>query len=108
MMILSTICVFAPPKDRQIMISSLRSTVGPTVVRSGCVGCRLDLNLSIPDQTALVLISRWRSREDWDTYVRTDLFRTVLSVVDLSCKAPIIEFDTILSTSGIEFLTTQE
>ena len=105
-MMLSAISVFYAPNDREGMIRSLCSALGPTSVKNGCMSYRLFLD--IQDEQSLPLISRWRSREDLDTYLHTDLFRKVLSVVDLSCKEPTIEFDELQATSGIEFLGTEE
>lgn len=106
MVMLSTICVSASPQDRSPMLRSLRSTLGPTGVRNGCLSCRLYQD--VQDEGKFALISRWRNREDIDGYLHSDQFRTVLSVVDLSSKTPEIQFDRIEETSGFELLAAAQ
>ena len=102
MVISSVVSVSTPPEHREAMLRSLRSTMGPTEVRVGCTGCHLYQD--VQQEGRLVLITRWHTWENLHRYLRSDQFRTVLSVVDMSSETPEFQFDTIEKTAGIEFL----
>jgi quinol monooxygenase YgiN len=91
--------VVAQEKRNEIM-KSMRSTVGPTRVQPGCVDCRVYVDAGDPN--VLSLVQQWDTRADLQRHVRSDLYRTVLAIIESSLKDPEIAIHTISKTEGIE------
>ena len=89
------------PEDLDRALQLLRSVTGPTRVKRGCRGCRVELGSSQP---GLV-----HYREEWDEeafprHVRSEEFRRVLIAMDLCCEEPQIVIGTLVGRSGLAYL----
>ena len=83
-------------------IKTLRAVLGPTGACAGCLRCTLLEDVQRPNE--LHLLVKWRSREDFERHVKTELFRSVLQAVDLSTEPPDLEVQTITDVHGMELL----
>jgi quinol monooxygenase YgiN len=101
-MIVFMMRVTAPPEKRQDMLQALRSLLGPMGVQPGCLRCRLYQDAD--DEDVLTWIEEWESREQLDRHVRSNEYRTLLSVMDLSVVQPEVRFDTVVKTAGMELI----
>ena len=99
-MIMSTLRIVAPPAKRDEVVRTLNSLLGPTRVQPGCVNCRI--YSEIDDKSALILLEEWNSQADLDRHLRSDHYRKVLALMDMSNTQPEIKFNTISDTKGIE------
>ena len=89
------------PKDqRRNFLDAARLVVGPTQVQPGCISCRFYQDLDDPD--AVFLVEEWKARKDLDQHIRSNRYRIVLSLVDLSEKPPEFKISTISKTEGLE------
>ena len=98
-----TIRLTADKALRSSMIDTLRGIAGPTRVHPGCR--RLGVYLAADNPEELTLIEEWETLEAMTAHLRSRDFRAVLSVIDLSKRAPEIRLDSVTSTEGIECLT---
>ena len=98
-----TIRLTADEALRSSMIDTLRGIAGPTRVHPGCR--RLGVYLAADNPEEFTLIEEWETLEAMTAHLRSRDFRAVLSVIDLSKRAPEIRLDSVTSTEGIERLT---
>ena len=101
-MITFTLRIVAPPEKRDDILTAVRSLLGPTQVGSGCISCRF--YQEIDNANALVLAQEWASKADLDRHIRSEEYRNILALMDISSEAPEIAFSTIAGTVGIEVI----
>ena len=89
-------------RTRSEILGSLLRIAEPARVRPGCL--RFGVYQSAEDPDEVTLVEEWRSREAMDGHIRSADFRVVLAAVDLSSKEPEIRFDSVTSSSGLEYL----
>ena len=99
-MILANIRI-RPKQDRVgDIVSTIRRLLEPTRVEPGCLGfhCHRD----IENDKVMVLEERWKTRADLERHVRSEGFRTILSVLDECTEKPVVEFHEVTSTGGMD------
>ena len=101
-MIIVTLRIVVPPERRDEVLKTLRLFLGPTGVQPGCISCRFCQD--IENENALTLVEEWESQADLDTHIRTDDFRKILAVMDISNEPPEIKFNTVSKTAGMEVM----
>jgi len=99
-MILSTIRMVISTKKRAEAIKILKMTADYCKIRPECLSCHIYED--VQEANILMLNEMWRSKEDQEQYLRSDAYRNVLLVMEMSQKAPEIRFNTISDSSGIE------
>ena len=103
-MIQASLRIVASAERRDEIVQTFRSLVGPTEVKRGCLGCRFYQDVS--DKNALTYVEEWQTQEDLQRHFRSDQYRKLLALIDLSTAPPELKFHTISETSGIEYLAT--
>ena len=99
-MIIVTLRIKAPGNRRKDLLDSVRSMLGPTKVQPGCISCDFYQDLNDPD--ALLYVEEWQSRENLEHHVKSDLYRIILSLMDLSEGPPEFKLSTISKIEGLE------
>ena len=99
-MIQSTIRMAIPPQKKSEALKILRSITEQCRDVPACLSCHFYEDLQEID--VLMLIEVWRSEEDLNLHLRSEEYRNLLLVVEMSLKQPEIRFDTISSSMGIE------
>jgi quinol monooxygenase YgiN len=66
----------------------------------GCMACRVYQDVEV--EPVIMLEQLWESREDLERHLRSEEFRKVLLVVEMSLESPEIRFDEISSSTGVE------
>lgn len=99
-MIIATLRIVVPPEKRDAVLQTLRSLLGPTQVQPGCISCQV--HQDIENENALTLVEEWESQAELDRHIRSEEYRKVLAVMDMSSKPPEIKFNTVSSTAGME------
>ena len=99
-MIVCTIVLTLPEKDRRKVISSLLPLVGSTRVQPGCQVC--SMLIDVDDPRVLVLWEEWDTKENLDRHLRSSDYRLVIAAMELSQQAPQINFNSVHARSGIE------
>ena len=100
-MVTATLRVVVPESKRREVLQALRSLRGPTEAHGGCRGCRVYRDDS---DDALLLVQEWSTQSALDQYIRSDLYRTVLAVIETAHEPPDIRFDTVARRAGMEIV----
>ena len=88
------------PDRREEVIAILVSVVGPTEGQPGCLGCRILQNQEDTEQ--ITFTEEWASEAQLKRHVQSDLFRRILTVMDLSSREPQFSLVTISKQLGLE------
>ena len=86
-MIIATVRIKVPANRRKDFLDSARFISGPT-------------NMDDPD--SVLFVEEWSSRKEYEQHIKSDTFRIVLSLMDLSDEPPLIKLNTISKTEGLE------
>lgn len=101
-MILSIIKVTVLPEKREEILEILLSVKGPTEVKSGCTQCHICQDLY--NKNIINYSEVWENEETLYKHIRSDIYRSLLAVIDMSSKQPEIRFLTVSDTAGIELI----
>jgi quinol monooxygenase YgiN len=99
-MIQSTIRMTIPSQKRAEALRILNSVAEQCRDVSGCLSCHFYGDLREKD--VLMLTEVWRAEEDLNLHLRSEEYRNLLLVLEMSLRQPEIRFDTISSSAGIE------
>ena len=94
--------VASPGSHHEEVRRGLASLVEPTQVTSGCISCQLYQNLSDPNE--LRFESQWQTTDDFILYACSDLYRTLLELLEMSVRTPTVKFYEISTTHGLELI----
>jgi quinol monooxygenase YgiN len=101
-MIIECVSIIASPASQEDLRRGLASLVEPTQVRSGCINCQLYQNLSDPNE--LRFESQWRTTDEFIPYACSDLYRTLLELLEMSVRTPTVKFYEISASHGLELV----
>ncbi len=99
-MIIVTLRINVPGNRRKEILDSARLIVGPTKVKPGCISCGLFQDMNDPD--AILFVEEWGTRENLEQHIKSESYRIILSLMELSDEAPEIKMYTISKTEGLE------
>ena len=99
-MIIVTLRIKIPAKQRKDFLDSARLFIGPTKVQPGCISCEFYQDLNDPD--AILFLEEWQSRENLEHHIKSEPYRIILSLMELSEEAPELKLNTISKTEGLE------
>jgi len=99
-MIFFTLRVKVPGDRRKDFLGSARLITGPTEVQKGCLRSRLYQELGDPD--TMLFVEEWESREELEHHIKSDRYRIILSLMDLSDMPPEVKLNTVSKTEGLE------
>jgi quinol monooxygenase YgiN len=100
--IVATLRVVVPRSKRQEILGALRSVLAAAEVQAECAGCRLYRDAQ--NDRAFLLVQEWGSQSALDRHLRSDLYRTLLAVVETAREPPEIHFDTVAQRGGVEVI----
>jgi len=87
---------------REQVSSYFRALVGPTSNSPGCQRCSVAQGLIEPKQ--FFFRAEWRTREDLDEYIKSNVFRSLLHILELAYRTPRVEFETVTDVQGMEYV----
>jgi len=99
-MIISIIRIVTEPDKRDEILEILFSVKGPTEGKPGCISCRIYQDLE--NEHIIAYEEVWQNKENLYNHIRSDLYRSILAVLDMSNGPPEVKFSTISSTAGME------
>ncbi|MFZ3047042.1 MAG: antibiotic biosynthesis monooxygenase [Desulfatirhabdiaceae bacterium] len=105
-MILSTIRMTIHPKKRPEALKILGSVAEQCRDDPGCLGCHIYEDLQ--EKNVLMFKEVWMADEYLDLHIRSDEYRNLLLVMEMSLKQPEIRFDTISKATGIETIEQEK
>jgi quinol monooxygenase YgiN len=101
-MVLVTIIITASAKGRREILRALRMLAPPTRARHGCL--RVHLLQEVDNRNVITWIEEWDTEDALKSHMRSDEYRTLLAVVDMSVREPEVCFHTVAKTSGMELI----
>ena len=78
------------------------SLVGPIQVEPGCLSCRLLQSWTNPE--ALQMETRWESHDALMRHLKSDLYKRLLLLMELSASPPMLEFLTVNELRGLDLV----
>jgi quinol monooxygenase YgiN len=99
-MVHATIRMLIPPKRRGEVLDILSSLAERSRFEPGCISCRIYQDVEV--EPVVMLDQLWMSEEDLERHMRSEDFRRVLLIVELSLEPPEIRFEEISRSRGVE------
>jgi len=90
------------PGNKKAAIEILHSLRESLSSKQGCGGCDAYESLETGDQ--LFYIERWMSKKALYRHIQSDLYRRMMSVMDLASEAPVISFHETVQIGGMELV----
>ena len=101
-MITASLRLVVPQKRQAEVLKTLRSLVGPTSARSGCVRC--EIYRDVLDDSVYLYLEEWGSREQLERHIWSDHYRRLLGVMEAATEQPEIEYSTVSERQGFELV----
>ena len=101
-MVIATVRVVVPESKRSEVLQALRLLRGPTAARMGCDS--FHVYRDDEHENTLLLLQQWSSEADLHRYLRSELYSTILAVIETAIEPPDIRFDTVACTAGVELI----
>jgi len=101
-MIIESVGIVAPGNRREELRRALAALVEPTQVEPGCVACQLYQETA--NASAFRFESQWKTQDDLIRRMRSEVYRSLLALMELSVEPPEIAFHMVTGTQGLEFV----
>ena len=101
-MIIATLRMSVPPEKKDDILRTLRIVTGPTRAQLSCISCIIYQD--VEDENVVSFVQEWESWEALDEYIRSDIYRKILAVMELANQPPEIKFITAVKTEGLELI----
>lgn len=101
-MIIEKIGVLVAPERREDLRRAFSALLGPTCVEPGCISCDLFQEAGNPDRFCLE--TRWKTDQELIRHLRSEQYRSLLILLELSSERPQIEFHRVVETKGLELI----
>ena len=101
-MIVSNLRMSVPREKKDDILRTLRMVTGPTRAHLNCISCRLYQD--VDDENLISFVQEWDSREALETHIRSNDYRKILAVMELTSEPPEIKFVETLKTDGLELI----
>ena len=101
-MIVYTLQIVVPDRQREEALEILRMYEGPTCHQPGCISCHSFQALD--KENSFILIEMWMSQAYLDRHICSSDYRKVLTLMDISHEPPEIKFHTVWNSAGMELL----
>ncbi len=80
---------------------ALCSLLGPTSAQAGCISCEVYRGTT---DDSLRLESRWKTQGDLVRHIRSETYRRLLFIMELSAEKPTVEFLTVVGQNSWELI----
>ncbi len=98
-----TLKIKIAPEIYTTLLNNFNAIIEPTLVQTGCLDCYV--YRQIKDKTSMLFIERWNNFEQMQKHLRSEDFKVVLAMMELSQIKPEFSIQTISETKGINELT---
>ncbi len=99
-MVHATIRILISAKRRGEVLEILTSLAERARFEPGCIACRVYQDVEV--EPVIMLDQLWKSKEDLEGHLRSEEFRRVLLLLEMSPEPPEIRFDEISCSTGVE------
>jgi quinol monooxygenase YgiN len=101
-MIIENLQLVARRENRRELLAALSFLLGPLRVESGCVSCDLYFDGGNPNRFRFECV--WKSEADLIWHLRSEIYKQLLILMELSAEQPVVQFHTISQTQGMELV----
>ena len=101
-MVTSLLKITAAPKKKKAAIQTVRSLLGWTSVQPGCISIAFYQDTESPG--TLMLLEEWQDWRSIENHIRSDSYRSILELMELSSTPPEIKFCSVSDIQGMEVL----
>jgi quinol monooxygenase YgiN len=101
-MILVHMRITASTRQRREILRTLRALTPSTASRRGCADVRI--LQEVDNHNSFLWVEQWDSEADLDRHVRSDEYRALLTVIDMSMRQPDIRFFHVDKIAGMEMI----
>jgi quinol monooxygenase YgiN len=101
-MIIELMRISVPQRDKQEFTKALESLVSPLQLQPGCLSSQL--SQAWPNQNGLYVEARWESEEYLAYYLRSQDYKRLLLLIELSAGPPVVEFFRVLEIRGLDLV----
>ena len=91
------------PEQEKDFVATIRNMLEATRVRPGCVYYWLTVDADTP--LTYCLVEEWEDKAALDKYITSTAYRRLLGLMDLLDAPPVVRFHTVVSTSGLEYVS---
>ena len=99
-MFMISIHISSPPQKRTELFNTLKLLINPVSVAPGCRQSRLFEDTS--KTGSFMIVEEWLTRDDLVRRMKTDEFKKLLTVIEMSSTPPEIRCEKIFNANGIE------
>ena len=101
-MIIASLKINVPSEKHTYALQTVRSILGWTCAQPGCISMEFFQDTNSPD--IMMLFEEWKDWESLENHIRSDTYRSILELMELSSEQPEIKFSKISSTKGMEVI----
>ena len=101
-MIIASLKIKVPQKKQKDAIDTIRAILGWTRAQPGCISMAFCQDTN--DHDFMVLLEEWKDWTSLENHVRSDSYRNILELMELTSEQPEIKFSKISNTKGMEFV----
>lgn len=88
-------------QDRSNLMDVLTMVCSRVQNLPGCVQCNIWKN---PEETEVMVFEVWRSKEDFESHVRSLLFKRLLAALEMSAAPPKVRISECAEIKGLEMI----
>ena len=101
-MVTSLLKITVPHQKKKAAIQTVRSLLGWTSVQPGCISIAFYQDTDSPG--SLMLLEEWQDWRSIENHIRSDSYRSILELMELSSTPPEIKFCSVSDIQGMEVL----
>jgi|HubBroStandDraft_6_1064221.scaffolds.fasta_scaffold18385_2 quinol monooxygenase YgiN len=101
-MIIELMRISVPHQHKQEFSKALASLVSPLQLQPGCLSSQL--SQAWPNQNGLYVEARWENEEYLVHYLRSQAYKRLLLLIELSAGPPVVEFFKVLQIRGLDLV----
>lgn len=101
-MVISLLKLHPIPSKRQDVLDVLRFVEDKVRLKRGCLGCGIYEECG--EGRAILYLEHWRSKEENQLHIQSNLYFRLLNAMDLGRKAPEIVFLEVSDVKGIDLI----
>jgi quinol monooxygenase YgiN len=101
-MIIGTVRILPAPDRRADVLELLRLVQRRLQYQNGCTACHI--YQEDDTESTIVFVEQWIGDEALEAHLRSDSYKRVLGAIELSAKPPVISFERVSATEGIEVI----
>ena len=101
-MIIASLKITVSHDKQQSALQTIRAILGWTCAQPGCISMAFYQDTNDPE--SMVLLEEWEAWSHLEDHIRSDSYRSILELMELSSEQPEVKFSRVSSTKGMEVI----